>query len=282
MKHLRTLSLLLSALLLAACGSSAADAEKAQGSPSRASDTVTPNSPEGLHIGAPDRIQNLFSQDTVECRFDSVRDLETYLFTGSTQASDYGKLPAFDTFPQINGYKTNEYARVGYVSIEKIFGIRPDTVDSFDSVTFQISADCIAYHYYFDANCISVIFSPGCFENRSTSDYYSAYAKYSSTSYSPVPYVGTLENVDGSVLRKSDEKEVVYICKNGIPRKVGMLLGDYFLSVTTAASGDTGKARAEYLQWMHSEDFAPLADLFSTDSTVFDAAMQKAEKIGAK
>lgn len=235
-----------------------------------------------LQIGATDRINNIFSQDAIECRFYSIEDLETYLFTGSTQAIDYAILPEFDAFPQINDYKTHEYAKVGYVSLEKIYGISVDDVDSFDSVTFQLSTDFIVYNYYFDTNCITVIYSPGCFKGLSTADYYSAYSNYSLASYSPTRYAESSKVVDGYVLREYGEKEIVYTYRNGIPRIAGMLQGEYFLSITTASSSDVETARTEYLNFMTSDDFASISALFSTDLETFGAAINKTEKFNSK
>lgn len=233
-------------------------------------------------IGATDRINNIFSQEAIECRFYSIEDLETYLFTGSTKAIDYGILPEFDTFPQINDYKTHEYAKAGYVSLEKTYGISVDDIDSFDSVTFQISTDFIIYNYYFDTNCITVIYSPGCFKGLSTSDYYSAYSNYSLAPYSPTRYVESSKVVDGYVLREYGEKEIVYIYRNGIPRIAGILKGEYFLSITTASSSDVEAARTEYLTFMASDDFAPISAFFSTDSENFGSAINKTEKFNSK
>lgn len=280
------LALILSISLLVACGTR----------PSGGGDpTIPPNATDPvlqtdddtdssnvLQIGATDRINNIFSQDAIECRFYSIEDLETYLFTGSTQAMDYGTLPEFDTFPQINGYKTHEYAKAGYVSLEKTYGICVDDMDSFDSVTFQLSTDFIVYNYYFDTNCITVIYSPGCFKGLSTSDYYSAYSNYSLASYSPTQYIESSKVVDGYVLRKYGEKEIVYTYRNGIPRIAGMLQGEYFLSVTTASSSDVETARTEYSAFIASEDFSSISALFSTNSETFGAAINKIEKFNSK
>lgn len=235
-----------------------------------------------LQIGAADKINNIFSHDAIECRFYSIEDLETYLFTGSTQATDYSILPEFDTFPQINDYKTHEYAKAGYVSLEKTYGICIDEMDSFDSVTFQLSTDFIIYNYYFDTNHITVIYSPGCFKGLSTSDYYCAYSDYSLASYSPTRYVESSKVVDGYVLREYGEKEIVYTYRNGIPRIAGTLQGDYYLSVTTASSSDVETARTEYLAFMASEDFGSISALFSTDSEAFGVAVNKAETFNSK
>ena len=258
------LTLILSISLLAACESR----------PSGSDQTVIPN--------ATDRINNIFSTEAIECRFYSVEDLETYLFTGSTRATNYEILPEFDTFPQIDDHKTYEYAKAGYVSLEKAYGICIDDIDSFDSVTFQLSRDFIIYKYYFDTNLITVIFSPVCFKGLSTSDYYSALSDYLSVSYSPIRYAESLNIVDGYVSRECGEKEIVYTYRNGIPRIAGILQDDYFISVTTASSSDVEEARTEYLHFMASKDFASVSALFSTDPETFGTALQNTEKFNSK
>lgn len=276
------LVLILSLMMITSCGVVHQDNKYNTDADTLNNDINTLGDDLGFNIGAIGNINNLFSHDTIECRFYSIEDMETYLFTGSTQPSDYTNAPEFENIPKIDYYETYEYARTGYISLKDVYGIEVDKIVSFNSVTFQITTDCVIFTYYFDNNCITVTYSPGCFVNMSTSDYYAAYCDYSSTPYSSQDYVESSNVIDGYVLRKVDGKEVMYTYKNGIPRLAGIMVGDYFLSVTTAASSDVNEAYDEYSQFINSEEFAPISSIFADDSAVLSNAVQIIGKIDAK
>ena len=241
-------------------------------------DYSSPNTSDDNRPVSGNNIENIFSHDAVECLFYSVEDLETYLYTGSVQSSDYTNSPEFENFPQIDGYKTNEYALSGYVSLETVFGLNLDEMDEFESVSFQITSDCVVFNYHFKHNYITVTYSPGCFSDMTTTEYYAAYCDYASIAYSSQNF-SVSENIDtGYVLRRTGEKEVVYTYRNGIPRMAGIMMGNYFISVTTASSSDAAEAYQQYTAFMNSDTFGSVASIFSTDSTKFESSITKVEQ----
>ena len=239
-------------------------------------------SPTTNNVNMSEGLNSIFAHDANENAFYSIQDLETYLFTGSTKNSDYLCVPQFDNFPRVDDQKTNEYIRVGYISLKEVFGVDIDKIESFNSVTFQIVSGGVMFKYYFDKNCITTIYSPKHFENISTTEYYSAYCNYLSKQYTLFNYAKSSSVVDGYVLRKTDKQEIIYTYRDGIPKIAGMVIGDYFVSVTTASSSNVDEALAEYTQFMNSNEFAAISAIFSPVSEVFDDAIKKAEKFEVK
>lgn len=211
-------------------------------------------------------ISCVFMHDAVECQFLSVKDLEMYLFTGSSNPLDYSNPPIFENFPEIDGYETNEYAKKGYLSLKELFEINPDNSETFDLVSFQITADYVKFNYYFKTSYISITYSPECFSNQVTSDYFSSYCEYISKDYVMNDY-GSIEKINGGyVSRKIDDCEIVYTVKNGLIRKASLMLNNYFIEITTASSSNEAIAKQEYNTFISSQETASIAPLFLDDS----------------
>ncbi len=228
------------------------------------------------------KIGQIFEHEANECQFDSVQDLETYLLTGSTKESDYLHAPDFDAFPQIDGIQTNEFVRKGYIKLKDLYNINVDDCESFDSVSFQFTPDFIIFNYYFSTNCITVTYAPSYFKNSSTSDYYEAYCQYASRQYAPQSFDVSSKLDDGYVIRTNNQQEVVYQYKNGIPRSAGMMVGDFLIAVTTAASSDPEEASREYLQFMQDDSFKQISSVFAEEDSLFSQSVEKTADTATK
>ena len=220
-------------------------------------------------------IANAFMHDAIECQFLSVQDLEIYLYTGSTNNSDYSNSPVFENFPTIGEYATNEYAKRGYVPFSQLFGIDPDQCENFELVSFQLTPDCVIFNYYFQKNCITVTYSPNCFSGRDISDYYQAYCTYISKEYVEQSYLSINQVESGFLSREINNCKFLYTVKNSLIRKVSFILDYYMIEVTTASSNDIEVAKQEYKEFLNDKEMSSVAALFSENSEKVYATIQR-------
>ncbi len=227
-------------------------------------------------------LSSLFSSCAKQNYFYSVKDLETYLSTGSTAPEDYIQVPDFEYFSSVSGYKTNEYIKQGYISLKDVFGINIDETDSFNSLSYSLlDSGSICFDYFFDTNnYINVEYNPKYFSKMTTTDYFVAYSNYSGRPYVATNYEKSSNTTSKYAYRQVGEDEVVYTYKEGIPTSVAMIIGDYYIRISSAGGfSEPDEAKKAYDEFMQSEEFAPLAAFFSEDDEVFAEAVQKTKSI---
>ena len=219
----------------------------------------------------------LFAHDVVVHSFASVEDLETYLYTGSTDDSDYATPPDFDAFSSITGYTMHKYLQTGYLPLNEVFGTDPDSSDKFDIVTFSIPSGSIVFQYYYDDICIDTIYLRDQSEEISASGYYEAYCDYASVEYQPLSYAQSGYTGSGYVTRTVGENEIVYRVENGVPRQAVVCLDKWIVKISVASSEDDATAEEQFNAFMSSDEMSALTALFSDNASALQSQLAELE-----
>lgn len=289
-KHTIVLILAILAFGLIGCDFHNADRTEESSTPSLESVTPTQKNDESnsknqevLNSQAPDSdlIKNENTGDTdappavacsIEYLFSSVKDLNTYITTGSTDIEDYLFAPhtPFNDMPEaklINAY--------GYNSIYEYFTFDETTFDSVEaSFTFTESGSII-YKYYFDN--IFVTIQPvesdnllECYKSRKNivlNDDVSLYTKNN-------------HYANGHMLRENLDCNIMYYVVNGVKKEAHLIIGNSYVTINGTWYSDNTSLSKDFNEFMANKDVTAFSSFFSDDDIVFNNAIakMKAEK----
>ena len=208
--------------------------------------------------------------------FYSIRDLETYLSTGSEDLADYST-PPFPNFPfgiLSSGSKTTtmaEFFRGKYCSLETAFGIDADQIYNFESVRFMHRGDGAYFLFFFSNASVSFTYAPGYCLNHTAKEY------YCDVTSNPMPEefdtLNPLTLEKGDYIRKCGDTNVVYRVSSDGKRTVFLIAENFLVQVGCGAPRAATPEQNQnlYQKFLTSPEFAPLAELFSPDDAVFQA-----------
>lgn len=239
----------------------------------------------------------------VKYYFYSVRDLDTYVATGSTNPEDYkvtyitAHPPGSENDqviplgPNLEGMPSPEKIQEhGYASLFDFF-----TFNETDFDRIVVCFRCTEYGYTtygFILDELSILMRP-------TKPFFEEQSRYDSTAslYAAKHDIPISNDSDpvldpdhetGSTyqIRKYGEYDVVYKITDGIKEEAGIIVNGFYIEINIASSafGASAEQRdAEYTEFITNPKYAPFAALFADDQETFEAAvMSMVEKAAAE
>ena len=211
---------------------------------------------------------------TVHYAFRTVRDLETYLFTGSENLADYSQPPTPDfPFPTLTDRDHNEFTladefKKGYCSLETAFGIDADQISTFREACFFRMDNGNGYRFTFENVTVNLTYAPGYCLDRTVRDFFEDFyvGKVNLQTYTDFSALS-----DGFTIRNAGNTNVIYETRNGITMSVMLIAENDLIGIGCGSSDNKTQAETLQQQFLTSPEFAPFAELFSPDDAVFQA-----------
>lgn len=208
--------------------------------------------------------------------FGSIRDLDTFITTGSTDPVDYQFRPLFG-FAALESLALEDFA--DYQPIERYFSFnKNDFQTSKGGVGYENESPFVKYSYILDNVGISI--------HQVKADHISeCYVRRESMNLSGEKITDYTSNTTlkrAHMLRKVADYDVIYYMEYGVIREVHFLIGNTYISVfSNIAYHDESEALfAEKVAKIQEEiltdpKYSCFAPLFSDDEKVFNSAIAK-------
>lgn len=208
--------------------------------------------------------------------FGSIRDLDTFITTGSTDPVDYQFRPLFG-FAALESLALEDFA--DYQPIERYFSFnKNDFQTSKGGVGYENESPFVKYSYILDNVGISI-------HQVKADNISECYVRRESMNLSGekiTDYTSTTTLKRAHMLRKVADYDVIYYMEYGVIREVHFLIGNTYISVfSNIAYHDESEALfAEKVAKIQEEiltdpKYSCFAPLFSDDEKVFNSAIAK-------
>lgn len=200
-------------------------------------------------------------------RFGSIKDLNTYFTTGSTDLADYQFEPGTLLADMPN---PNEIIRrCGYRSIYEYFAFDEAVFDYVEACfTFTDSWNVI-YKYFLDNILITI-------EPTDSTDLLACYkSMYDIVSDDEIiPYAKDVGSTAKHMFREDPACNVIYYLVDGVKKSVDMILGDSYITITLYCDDDS--LADAFDEFMANPKAAAFSAFFSDTDSVFHDAVAKA------
>ncbi len=200
-------------------------------------------------------------------RFNSIKDFETYVLTGSKNSEDYSTAPD-PSWPRI----TNTKEELKYFPLTKAFGINMEDFWLAGAALFVPEEGKFEYEYYLNRVLIRVLITDAtstkdCIMNNKkdvTSEDFSEYEveKEIGTKYA---------------IRNCGDIEIIYSLEEGIKRGAWFLCNGFAVEIrgTEFAGYDKTTLEEEYQLFITAEEVKPFSAFFSDDPEIFAAGVER-------
>lgn len=207
----------------------------------------------------------------IEYLFNSAKDLDTYITTGSKNIEDYTAAPqvSFDLLPEPKVIKA-----YGYHSIFEYFTFDESAFDYVEaSFMFTDDDSSIFYRYYIDNYLI--IIQPA--EAENLLDCYQSTKNVVLDDSDVVTYSKDIPK-DGLVLRKAENCEVLYEMQNGVKKVANFIIDDSYVRIVSTYFSNESTRLNDYNAFLTDPDAAAFSAFFSENDQVFDKATSNIAK----
>jgi hypothetical protein len=204
----------------------------------------------------------------ISYRFSSIKDMHTYISTGSTNADDYSELPnpSFDIFPD-----NKRLLEQGYKSIHEYFEFDENDYEDTEAY-FTVSDLSGKFEYVYAMDNVMIIIQPAVGDNI-----VECYSKERNKDFSKKDF-STFESevkiAKGQMLRENNDFEVIYRVESGLVKEACFLIGNMYIRIGIIMSRENKTDFEAYQAFNKEEKYEPFAKFFSDDDEVVKNAFE--------
>lgn len=204
----------------------------------------------------------------ISYRFSSIKDMHTYISTGSTNADDYSELPnpSFDIFPD-----NKRLLEQGYKSIHEYFEFDENDYEDTEAY-FTVSDLSGKFEYVYAMDNVMIIIQPAVGDNI-----VECYSKERNKDFSKKDF-STFESevkiAKGQMLRENNDFEVIYRVESGLVKEACFLIGNMYIRMGIITSRENKTDIEAYQAFNKEEKYEPFVKFFSDDDEVVKKAIE--------
>ncbi len=208
--------------------------------------------------------------------FLTIKDLHTYITTGSTDLSDYSGAP-YDSFDKMEKRLPSKVVmKMGYKPLSDFFDYDELKFEDTSALYMMTEDERIALLYTLDDVNI-IVWLPSNKEHGVTTalEYCKKYHKTPYVSYENAVDFEKISSVNkGYVTRNVDGNQILYLVDEGVRKEAFLYVDGYLINVLlNIKSGQT--ASDSYVKFTTEEKYASFAALFSDDEQAAKSAVSK-------
>ncbi len=215
-------------------------------------------------------------------RFMTIKDLHTYITTGSTNLSDYEEKP-YSSFDYMEQYIPPKLViKMGYKPLWEFFNYDV-TKFEYQEAMYRMNDEEKIISLVYTLDDISVVIHlPSSEENGVTNvveyynKYYSGYNSNTITTGNTVDFQNASSSDYRYVLREVDGLQILFEVEDGVKKHAYVYIDGYLVYIVNSCSLDEGEtSEAAHQKFMTEEKYASFAALFSDDEQAAKSAVSK-------
>lgn len=200
--------------------------------------------------------------------FSSIKDMHTYISTGSTNDDDYSELPhpSFDIFPD-----NKTLLEQGYRSINEYFEFDENDFKA-KEIRFSVSDLTGRFKYVYEMDNVMITIQPAIGDNI-----VECYSKVKNKDLSEKDFEEFSSEIKidkGQILRENNEFELIYKVANGRIEAAHFLIGNTYIKIGIIWSVENGTDEEAHKAFSEEEKYEPFAKFFSDDDEVVKKAFE--------
>lgn len=208
--------------------------------------------------------------------FLTIKDMHTYITTGSTDLSDYSGKP-YTSFDMMKKRLPSEVVlKMGYKPLSDFFDYDESEFEYTDALYMITEEKWLALAYTLD-NVNVIVWLPSNKEHgvKTALEYCKKYQKKPYIPYENAVDFEKISSVNkGYVTRNIDGNQILYLIDEGVKKEAFIYVDGYLINILlNIKNGQT--ANDCYLKFMTEEKYSSFAALFSDDEQVAKSAISK-------